>query len=480
MILGIGFGGLITVIFSILVVSRRRAIEGLSVLGALILFLTGLWIAMRVAMSGTYEFFIFSVDPIGAVVLLLIGFLGLAAMVYSVPYLRIETQKEIVAFSQVKLFFCLMSIFLLAMACAVTAACPIFSWIFLEATSLSTAFLIGFYNKASTLEAAWKYLIINAVGLLIGFFGTMLFFTTVPDSAGSGFVTWQWLIQHAHAMTPMIAKVAFVFVLFGYGTKAGLAPMHTWLPDAHGKAPAPLSALLSGVLLNVALVIILRFKLVTDAAIGDSFSQTLFLVLGVLSILIAAFIIVIQVNYKRAIAYSSIENMGLILLGFAFGGMGAFFAILHVMYNALIKATLFFTAGTFVLKYSTAKIAKISGGFSALPVTSILLFGGFLAITGVPPFGVFFTKVYILATGFQHYPWVCLVALMGMTILFVGFLRHIAAMVFGEVGAEIKRGDMSIWLVIPPAVLMVTMLGLSVTQPAFLSTLLHQIGDVYQ
>jgi len=358
---------------------------------------------------------------------------------------------------------------------AVATSSPIFAWISIEATTLSTAFLISFYNKPSALEAAWKYLIINSVGLLLGFLGTLLYFTSASSAVGNGFIDWQALMANAVHLTPLTAKIAFIFVLIGYGTKAGFVPMHTWLPDAHSKAPAPISALLSGVLLNVAFVIVLKFKVITDAVVGHAFSENLLIIFALLSIIVAALIIFTQKNYKRLLAYSSIENMGVMALGFGFGGLGIFAAVLHMIYNAMIKSALFMSAGTVFLKYSSTKIAKVKGAITALPVTSVLLFAGFFAITGIPPFGTFLTKMLILSTGITIHPIITAIVLLALIILFVGFLKHIVDMVFGKLPADIKVGEESVWLIIPPFVLLAVALFLSFYMPPFLQALINNV-----
>lgn len=457
-----------------LVLSRRSVIEFFSVVASSVAFVASLIVALKVSIFGVYSPSVFfSIDSLGAIVMLIIGFVGLAVTVYSIPYLRQETAKNIIGFTRVKQYFILLNLFLAAMFLAISASSPIFAWISIEATTLSTAFLISFYNKPTSTEAAWKYLIINSVGLLLGFFGTLLYFTSVELLSGTGLVSWQLLLTESINLDPLLAKIAFIFVLIGYGTKVGLAPMHTWLPDAHSKAPAPISALLSGVLLNVALVIVLRFKIITDSRIGGDFSQDLLIVFGLLSIFIGALIIFTQKNYKRLIAYSSIENMGVMALGFGFGGLGVFAAILHMIYNALIKSSLFLSAGTIFLKYSSTKVANVKGALNALPVTSILFLAGFLAITGIPPFGIFLSKILILSIGITTHPIVSILALLFMTILFIGFFRHIVAMVFGEKPATVKAGEGSIWLVVPPLVLIVTVFCLSFYIPPFLFKLIN-------
>src|SRR5450759_2119267 len=296
-----------TALISILI-KHRGVIEFLSVAASVIAFFGSIIIALKVSTSGVYSSSVFfSVDSLGAIVMLIIGFIGLAATVYSVRYFRQETAQNIIGFTRVKQYFILLNLFLAAMFLAVTAGNPIFAWISIEATTLSTAFLISFYNKPSAMEAAWKYLIINSVGLLLGFFGTLLYFTSVSSWDGNGFVNWQLLTTHAIYLDPVLAKIAFIFVVIGYGTKVGLAPMHTWLPDAHSKAPVPISALLSGVLLNVAFIVMLRFKVITYAAVGSGFSQKLLIVFGLLSVVVASLINFTQKNYKRLLAYHSIE-----------------------------------------------------------------------------------------------------------------------------------------------------------------------------
>ena len=465
---------LITTVLAILVTKRRRMIEIFTILSGLIVLVCSFLIALSVAHTGVYTSTIFfSVDALGAIFVLIIGCIGLTTSIYSVAYLDQETKKGIVGFTRVKQYFILLNVFLLAMYLAITASSPIFAWIAIEATTLSTAFLISFYNKPSAIEGAWKYLIINSVGFLLGFFGTMLYFTAVPSTLNGGFIGWQDLLNNTAHLDPLVAKMAFVFVLIGYGTKVGLSPMHTWLPDAHSKAPAPISALLSGVLLNVALIIILRFKVVTDQVVDPAFSQHILIGFGLLSIFIAALIIITQKNYKRLIAYSSIENMGVIVLGFGFGGMAILAAILHMIYNAFAKSALFLTAGTIFLKYSSTKIANVVGGLEALPVTGLLFFAGFLAISGIPPFGIFFTKFLIFSAGMTEHPFVVAAALILITILFVGFLAHISTMAFGKKPVDIKVGEINIWLIIPPLLLITIVIGLSFYLPPFLRTLIE-------
>ncbi|MFA5947648.1 MAG: proton-conducting transporter membrane subunit [Candidatus Gracilibacteria bacterium] len=457
--------------------SKYRVLTELSsALVSIIALVGSLIIAIKVSSAKIYSpFSFFTVDALSSIVILIIAFVGLATTIYSIKYLRQETARNVLNFGRIKQYFILLNLFVAAMFLAITTSNPIFAWISIEATTLSTAFLISFYNKPSAMEAAWKYLIINSIGLLLGFFGTLLYFTSIDLANVGGLVNWQLLMSNVSHLDPLIAKIAFIFVLIGYGTKVGFAPMHTWLPDAHSKAPAPVSALLSGVLLNVAFITVLRFKAITDLVVEKSFTQNLFIIFGVISIVIAALIIFTQKNYKRLLAYSSIENMGIIALGFGFGGLGIFAAILHMIYHSLLKSTLFLSAGTILLKYGSTKIAKIKGALNVLPITSILFLAGFFAITGAPPFGIFLTKIYIVSAGIKIHPIVSVIVLFLIAILFIGFFKHASRMFFGEKSLEVKEGEESIWLIIPPFALIIIALYLSFNIPQFLSVLINEV-----
>jgi len=352
-------------------------------------------------------------------------------------------------------------------------------WISIEATTLSTAFLISFYSKPSAIEAAWKYLIINSLGLLIGFLGTLLFFHPAIGNPHNGFLTWGWATANVSKFDPHIIRLAFIFILIGYGTKVGLVPMHTWLPDAHSKAPVPISSLLSGVLLNIAFLAILRFKVITDLVVGAAYSQGLLIFLGLISVLVPAFIIFTQKNYKRLLAYSSIEHMGVVALGFGFGGAGAFAAILHMLYHSLTKSLLFLASGNIFLKYGSTKIKNVANVLKTLPGTGILFFIGFLAITSMPPFGIFLTEVSIMVAGIKSYFWVVAVAVLALALIFAGFLRHIAAMMFGGPEKEISLGEVNKNALAPIILLAVILLVLSFYLPNNLKSIITLASLAY-
>ena len=377
--------------------SEWRALGMIAILASLGELTATVIAVAAVVKNGSYASAVyFSIDSLGAILLILVAVIGFIVSWYSVGYLKAEVAKNIIGFSRVRQYFILLHLFLFAMFFAIITPNPIMMWIAIEATTLSTAFLISFYNKPSAMEAAWKYLILNSVGLLLGFFGTLLFLYPSLQAGQEGLITWHSIRANVAGFDPFVVKIAFIFILIGYGTKMGLVPMHTWLPDAHSKAPVPISGLLSGVLLNIAFLAILRFKSVVDLAVGRDFSQELLIFFGIVSILVSAFIIFIQKNYKRLLAYSSIEHMGVMALGFGFGGLGASAALLHMIYHSLAKSLLFLSSGHIFLKYSSTKILLVKGVMSVLPLTGVSFIIGFLAITGIPPFGIFITEFSIL------------------------------------------------------------------------------------
>lgn len=420
----------------------------------------------------------FSINSLDAIFMMLVAIIGFAASIYSIGYLKAEVAKKIIGFNRVKQYFVLLHLFLTAMFFAIATTNLVAMWVAIEATTLSTAFLISFYNKPSAMEAAWKYLIINSVGLLLGFLGTLLFLSLALHSGNANLIDWHTITSSIANPNPFVAKIAFILVLVGYGTKVGFVPMHTWLPDAHSKAPAPISSLLSGVLLNIAFLAILRFKTITDAIVGTGFSQGLFIFFGIMSIVTASFIILMQKNYKRLLAYSSIEHMGIIALGFGFGGIGIFAALLHVIYHSLTKSILFLSAGNIFLKYSSTNIANIRGALSALPVTGVLFLLGFLAITGIPPFGMFLTEFYIVLAGIKTHPIIVVIAMLALVLVFIGFLRSVLSMVYGEAPKEITKGEPNKWTTFSLIFLFILLIILSVHLPDFAKTLIQNASNL--
>lgn len=462
------------------IVGQRRIIEIASLGASTIALVAACILAYQVGTVGEYNVAgVFIVDALAALITLIVAVVGFFATLYAIPYFRRESQKKIIGSWRVRQYYALTNLFLAATFMAAMASNPIMAWIFLEATTLTTAFLISYYNKRSTIEAAWKYLIINAVGLLLAFLGTLLYFTATGNA--EDFMNWQDLIVHAAALDPAIAKIAFAFVVVGYGVKIGFAPMHTWKPDAYSKSPAPLGALFSGALLPVALALVLRFKLITDTAVGDGFSDTMLIIFGMVSLFVAAFSIVTARNYKRVLAYSSIEHAGIMALGFGFGGIGALAAVLHMVYHSLIKPSLFFTTGNILIKYHTARIARVSGTMKIIPITTMLLFVGLFAVTGCPPFGMFITEITIMVAGLPIHPVIVVAALVMIAIVFIGFFRHVSSMALSPSpsDATITKGEDSLWLVVPPLAMLLLALIASFYLPPCLHAIINEVALRY-
>jgi hydrogenase-4 component F len=254
--------------------------------------------------------------------------------------------------------------------------------------------------------------------------------------------------------------------------------MHAWLPDAHSKAPSPISALLSGVLLNVALFAVLRWKNITDIALGDAhFTGGLLIFFGTLSVVLAAFIIFVQKNYKRLLAYSSIEHMGLIAIGFGLGGFGTMAGLLHMLYHALAKSMLFLLAGNIFLRYSSTKLKNVSGVLEALPLSGPLFFAGIFVLAGLPPFALFTTKLLILSAGIQFSPWLVGVLLLALGIMFFGLFRFVTKLAYGPVPEGIDRGESHFLTQLPVVLAFITLLVLSWYLPESLSALLESISQ---
>ncbi|KKU78831.1 MAG: Hydrogenase subunit [Parcubacteria group bacterium GW2011_GWA2_47_7] len=454
--------------------NSRKSIEIMALLGVITELLVGLAVVFAPA-TNTSEWisrYIY-VDELGALFLLIVLLLGSFGTMYSVFYLRNEKEARTEEPKKIGNYFALYQLFMLSMIIAVSAYNVLLLWIAVEATTLSSAFLINFFNRPAAIEAAWKYVIINSVALLLCLFGVFLFLAGT-EHALPGFTLFDWnnLSHVVHLINPDVLKVAFVFILVGYGTKMGLAPMQNWLPDAHSQAPVPISALLSGGLLNIALLALLRFKGLVDISLGAQFAQTLLLFFGISSMLIAAMLILNQKEYKRMLAYSSIEHMGIIIFGIALGGMATVAALLHALYHSLAKSVLFLSSGNIALSYHSYEIKSVRGMLRTIPVTGILFLGGILAAAGVPPFGTFFTKFTILAVGFELHPILTALALAALALAFVGLMKHASWMLFGENPTEEKQSEAKESFV-PIMALFILLLILSLYIPGPLMSLVN-------
>lgn len=422
------------------------------------------------------------VDELGAIFVGLIGVVGCLVGFYAIGYMNHELHEGKLDTRRLCSFYAIFNLFTFTMLLAATANNIIMMWVAIEATTLGSVFLVGFYGKRTSLEAAWKYIIICTVGVAFGLYGVVLAYANAVAGPGLGADASFWTVLSAHAasLDPTLVKLSFVFVLIGFGTKVGLFPMHAWLPDAHSEAPSPISAMLSAVLLNCAMLVVLRFHSLTVQAIGPSFPQTLLLVFGLLSIAVAAFCIVVQRDIKRLLAYSSVENMGLIALAFGIGGpLGVVAGLLHTINHSLAKALLFCTSGNLLMKYGSSGMDVVKGVLKAAPLTGVIFVAGALAIGGVPPFNVFVSEFMIVMAGLKGgHAVLIVVCLLLLTIVLGGLVRMLAATVFGDAPASVPKGETSVFCLVPLLLLLAAMLVMGVHAPAPVMKLLDSAAAV--
>jgi hydrogenase-4 component F len=352
---------------------------------------------------------------------------------------------------QARKYSIFMNAFALTMLVAVTTNNVGFMWVAIEATTITSAVLIPLRRTRASVEASWKYLLICSVGIALAFAGIVLAYFDSASSAGHVANALNWTVLRAGAPTlhRELIQMAFAFILVGYGTKAGLAPMHTWLPDAHSEAPAPTSAMMSGVLLAVAMYAVARWKVVVDAALGSPFAGNLLLAVGLLSVLIGVFSLVIQRHYKRMLAYSSVEHIGLVSIGLGLGPLGTFAALLHLVNHAVAKSMTFLLAGRILRRYETTEIARVSGLLRVMPWTGGLFAAGVVALVGLPPFGLFLSEFLLVrAAVVTGHLWIAAVVLIMVLVGFVSLLNHLNRMLYGPVPASVPIGERAGWPVL--------------------------------
>ena len=420
-----------------LVVQQRRAIEVFQCAQAGAMLAAAALVAGQVIAAGEASVGGFlQVDALSAWLDLIIGFVGSSGTLYAVGYVGEELDRAHLSLKRYSQFFCLFDMYLASMLLAVNLENIAIMWIAIEGSTLSAALLIGFDRSKAALEAGWKYVILSSVGIALALFGTILVYYSSEHILGvsNEALRWSQLYRVAEKLDPVAIKVAFIFALIGYGTKAGVAPMHTWLPDAHAEAPTPVSAMLSANMLTVAVYAILRFKAVTDRSVGPEFAGKLIVGLALLSLAVSAIFILVQRDYKRLFAYSSIEHIGIALLGFGIGGLGVFAGAWHLMNHALAKSTAFYGAGLVFLRHDHKSLDRVTGLLEQMPVagTAILVAG--VALAGLPPFGLFISEVLIVAGSYTIRPEVAYVFLALLALAFATLLYQVLRMVLGEPG----------------------------------------------
>ncbi|MGA1998692.1 MAG: hydrogenase 4 subunit F [Terriglobales bacterium] len=461
----------------------RRAVRVALATGALELLAIGnlVWMVHRAGMvtAGRY----LRADSLTSFFLINIGLIFGLVLTYSVGYLRTIPAGR---FSSPRWFYGLVFLFLFTMVSVYLSANLGMLWIFVEATTLASALLVGFYNTEGAVEAGWKYLIVCTVGIAFALFGTITLYLAAVRSGldPANALDWATLMNAAPSLNGArdLMKLAFVFVAVGYGTKVGFVPMHSWLPDAHAEAPSPISALLSAALLNCAMYALLRFDAITGRAIGTGFSHTLLLIFGTVSILVAGLLMIVQRDLKRLLAYSSIEHMGIVAIGVGLGGaLGLYGALLHAFNHSVAKTLLFFTAGNVREHFGTLRMERIRGMARALPWTSTGLIVGSLAIVGMPPFGLFVSEFIILTAAFSQAKYVvAVVVLVGLSVVFGAVLHHFQGMLAGDPTEATGKPKLLVSVLAPMAICAAVLLVLGVRIPIAFVNLLHKAMAVLQ
>jgi hydrogenase-4 component F len=377
----------------------------------------------------------FFVDPLNVFLVTLTAFVAFTTALFSRPYMQVEKEHGKMTPNRLRLYHSMYQLFSFTMLLALLTNNMGILWVAMEAATLTTVLLVSVYRTAASLEAAWKYFILCGVGIAQALFGTVLLYMAAEKVVGAegGALLWTHLDAVKGQLDPRIITLAFAFLFIGYGTKVGLVPVHNWLPDAHAEGPTPVSAVLSGLLLNVALYAILRCKVLTDGALQGPLAGQLMIGFGLLSVVAAAFFISRQRDAKRMFAYSSIEHMGLMTFAFGVGGPVATYAgLLHMTVHSLIKSAIFFAVGHASQKAGTQIMKEIRGLIRVSPMVGWGLMLGTLAILGMPPFGVFASEFLILTTAMREQPWATPFLLLALGVAFASMFGRVQPMVFGE------------------------------------------------
>ena len=391
---------------------------------------------------GTYML----VDDLNIVFIVLNTFVGFTTSIFSGSYIAHELETGRLTTTNLRFYHAMYQIMMFGMNLAFVSGNIGLMWVAVELATLTTVVMVGMYRTHEALEAAWKYFILGSVGIAFALFGTILVYMAARPVLGEGqdAMVWTNLIAKASAFDPALLNVAFVFLLLGYGTKVGLAPLHAWLPDAHAEGPTPISAVLSGLLLNVALYAVLRFKMLLAANPDAITPGPLMVTMGLVSLIFAAFMLYRRRDIKRLFAYSSIEHMGIIVFAFGMGGALANFAgLLHMVMHSLTKSAIFYAVGHIAQAKGTQKIADIRGLTVTHPALGWGLVIGVVAIAGMPPFGVFMSEFLVVTSTFARQPVLAILLVFGLLVAFGALLLRVTDLAFGEPQGNTARAEAS-------------------------------------
>jgi hydrogenase-4 component F len=414
------------------------------------------------------------IDTLGAWVILCIAVVYALSAIYAVGYMRLLDEDE-----RLPLFYTLFSGFAFTMFAACVMNNVGVFWIAIELTTLISTFLVGFEREAESTEAAWKYIVVVSGGISLALLGTVLFYWGGSFVFGPTYaMTWAALHSSAAKVYTPLLTVSFLLVLVGYGTKAGLAPMHTWLPDAHSESPAPVSAMLSGALLNASMLGIARFLSVVDGTRTGRFAHSAVVGFGIFSFVLAALFIIRQTDVKRLMAYSSVEHIGVQALGLGFGGvLGVAGALYHMLNHSLNKSLMFFGSGNAMRAYGTKDMSGIRSVLRTFPASGTLWLLGAVGIAGAPPFALFLSEFTILRAGMAgRYRWAAILFIIFLIVVFIGFLAHFRRMYFDEAAEPGSKLTGLAWRAVPMWLAFAPILVLGLWWPQHLWSLFTHIS----
>jgi len=454
------------------IVKRPKALGIINACGYLFILIGVSWFISKTDMPVSF-YKVFYIDALAAFFIFTTAVVAFATAVFSIGYIERDMAGLLISRNKARAYYTLFNLFSLSMFLAPMAADLAMVWIAIEMTTLASGFLVGFYNTKASIEAAWKYIIICSAGIIFALFGTIIFYYAA-SCAGVKTLNWVSVFSAAEGMDKNLIKIAFLFILVGYGTKAGLAPMHTWLPDAHSQAISPVSAMLSGVLLKTSVYAILRFAIITNKCVGVDFSSKLFIVFALVSLGVSAGFIIIQKHMKRLLAYSSIEHVGVIFLGFGFGGaIGTYGALFHVLNHAVTKSLMFFGAANIIKKYRKDNMNTIKGVIRSMPFTGIMFTLGMFSLIGMPPFSIFFSEFLVLMAGFSRGLYLSSgLYLFFIALIFGGILYHFSKVLFGEKPDDMKKAKEGLSAKIAFVFLFILMAVLGLAMPLFLNKII--------
>ena len=408
-----------------------RATARINVLATTLTLLCALSLFFGRPVPGAYLL----VDDLNATFIVLTTFVGFTTSVFSATYIGHELAIGRLTPPFVRFYHAMYQVLMFALNLALVANNIGLMWVAIELATLTTVLMVGIYRTHEALEAAWKYFILGSVGIALALFGTILVYMAARPVVGEGLdaMVWSVLVKRAGAFDPALLDLAFIFLLLGYGTKVGLAPLHAWLPDAHAEGPTPISAVLSGLLLNVALYALLRFKMLLAANPAALAPGPLMVTLGLLSLVFAAFMLYRRRDIKRLFAYSSIEHMGIITFAFGMGGPLANFAgLLHMTMHSLTKSAIFFAVGHVAQVKGTQRIADMGGLTETHPLLGWGLILGVVAIAGFPPLGIFMSEFLVVSSTFARAPLLAIVLVFGLLVALGGLFLRLNSIAFGE------------------------------------------------